>query len=187
MKLPFDGRLPLVAVRIPDHERVNSYLRQMLMTMSDTVPDKVSNQKNQKSYFNNKWLSQAKLHKSEDHQLQEFVSFVEETVSQKIPKPEPDLMLSITSMWSIVSKPGLVGVRHNHAGRVSGAYYVDAGSSGEQNGGLLQFYLNRQDAQPTHNIEPEPGVLYLFPGSLEHSVSCYNGTTARIVISINLN
>jgi len=184
-------QLPLIAERVPDHERLNTHLRDMLITMSNTVPDRVSNQSNQKSYFGNRWLSQAELHKNEDPGLQEFVRFVEKTVDQKIPRPDPgpdsDLGLSVMSMWCIVSKPGLVGVRHNHSGRISGSYYVDAGSSGAQNGGLLQFYLNRQSSQPTHQIEPESGVLYLFPSSLEHSVSVYDGATPRVVIALNLN
>jgi len=181
------NQLPLIAVRIPDHEILNVSLRKTLMTMSNTEGDRVSNQANKQSYFDNKWLSQAELHKSKDRQLRKLVSFVEETANRRIPKPDPGLVLSIMSMWCIVSKPGLVGERHNHSGRVSGAYYVDAGASGAQNGGLLQFYLDRQSAQPTHIIEPESGVLYLFPSMLEHSVSRYDGASPRIVIALNLS
>jgi len=182
-------RLPLIAVRVHEHEKLNVCLRDILMDMSEFIPDRVSNQVNQQSYFDNKWLSQAELHKTEDNNLQKLVKFVEETANQKIPKPEPEPapVLSIMSMWCIVSKPGLVGERHNHSGRVSGVYYVDAGASGAQNGGLLQFYLDRQSAQPTHIIEPESGVLYLFPSMLEHSVSRYDGASPRIVIALNLS
>ncbi len=162
-------------------------LRDILMAMSATEPDRVSNQANKQSYFDNKWLSRAELHKSEDRQLRKLAGFVEETANRRIPKPEPGLVLSIMSMWCIVSKPGLVGERHNHSGRLSGVYYVDAGASGAQNGGLLQFFLDRQSAQPTHIIEPESGVLYLFPSMLEHSVSRYDGASPRIVIALNLN
>ena len=162
-------------------------LRDILMTMSTTEQGRVSNQANKQSYFENKWLSQAELHKSKDHNLRKLVSFVEQTANRKIPKPDPGLVLSIMSMWCMVSKPGLVGERHNHSGHVSGAYYVDAGASGAKNGGLLQFYLDRQSAQPSHFIEPESGVLYLFPSMLEHSVSRYDGASPRIVIALNLN
>ena len=89
-------------------------------------------------------------------------------------------------MWCIVSKLGLEGRRHSHAGRISGSYYVDAGSSGAQDGGLLQFYAQRDDTRPSHSIEPQAGHLYLFSSMLEHSVSRYDGSEPRIVIALNM-
>jgi len=179
-------RLPVITIRAPDHEKLNANLRDMLMGMSDTVPDRGSNQANQQSYFDKKWLSHSELYKSGDQNLQKLVGFVEETVNQRVHKPDPEMVLSIMSMWCIVSKPGLEGVRHNHSGRISGAYYVDTGSSGEKKGGLLQFYLDHQSDKPTHSFEPESGMLYLFPSTLQHSVSRYDGTSPRIVIALNL-
>lgn len=182
-----NDELPLIALRAPDHEALNAGLREILMTMSDTVPNRVSNQASKQPYFDNKWLSRTELYKNKDPSLQKFVRFAEQTANRKIHEPDSALVLSIMSMWCIVSRPGLVGKRHNHVGRVSGAYYVDAGSSGAQKGGLLQFFLNRQSSEPTHRIEPESGVIYLFPSTLEHSVSRYDSTDPRIVIALNLS
>jgi len=50
-------KLPVIAVRAPDHENLNVGLRELLIGMSDTVPDRGSNQVNQQSYFDKKWLS----------------------------------------------------------------------------------------------------------------------------------
>jgi hypothetical protein len=90
-------------------------------------------------------------------------------------------------MWVMVSKSGMTGIRHNHSGRVSGAYYVDSGSSGALDGGLMQFFVKPQMNNPTHRLVPESGQVFLFPSSLEHSVSRYEGASARIVIAFNLD
>jgi len=158
-----------------------------LTGMSKTVPDKVSNQTGGVSYFDNKWLSSAELHRDDNCDIQILVKFVEEIANRSFHKPDPDLVLSISSMWGMVSKSGMEGNRHNHAGRVSGAYYVDTGSSGAQDGGLMQFFANPELDYPIHRLAPEPGQLFLFPSSLEHSVSRYEGTSPRIVIAFNLD
>jgi uncharacterized protein (TIGR02466 family) len=180
-------KLPVVAARVPDCENLNSDLRKHLLTMSNTIPDRVSNQQNGISYFDNKWLSESLLHKSENTGLQSLLRFAQQTANRMFQFPDPELVVSVTSMWSMVSKAGLAGVRHNHAGRVSGAYYVDAGSSGETDGGLIEFYQQPENTIPSHRFQPESGQLLLFPSSLEHSVSSYQGASPRIVISLNLS
>jgi len=180
------GQLPVVAVKAPDYENLNRRLRSYLANMAETLPDRGSNQANGKSYFENKWLSDAQLHNSDNSDLQKLVAFAEETANRIFQLPEPGLVMSITSMWGMVSKAGLTGVRHNHAGRVSAAYYVDVGSSGESDGGLMQFFLRPELDQPTHRFRPESGQLFLFPSTLQHSVSRYEGANPRIVIALNL-
>ena len=179
-------RLPLLAVKAPDHENLNLHLSEFLLAMASSVPDRVSNQASGQPYFKNKWLSRTELHKTEDPRLQQFVEFVEQTANRQALQSEAGARLAVMSMWCMVSKPGLVGKRHNHRGRVSTVYYVDTGHSGSQYGGLLQFFMSPGHSQPTHSIDPETGVLYLFPSSLQHSVSRYDGEQPRIVISSNL-
>jgi len=180
------SRLPMAKFQIPDHQNINKRLRNFLLKMSRDIPDRGSNNTSGVSYFNNKWLSQAQLHKSDNSDLQELVRFAEETANKVFRSPDPDLVISTTAMWSIISKAGLTGSRYNHAGRVSGAYYVDAGSSGEADGGLMQFYQQPESAIPSHQFKPEAGCLLLFSSSLEHSVSAYSGSKPRIVISLNM-
>ena len=179
-------RLPLLALKVPDYARLNTRLRDSLSEMSNTLTGKVSNQTNGLSYFDNKWLSQAELHESDNGDVQLLRSFIEETANRTFRKPDPGMVLSVTSMWGMVSKPGMTGNRHNHAGVVSGAYYVDAGSSGAKDGGLMQFYQQPELDQPTHRFQPESGQVFLFPSFLEHSVSRYEGKEPRIVIAFNL-
>lgn len=68
---PGKVRLPLLAVKAPDFENLNARLRLGLISMSDSLPDQVSNQAEKQSYFENKWLSGQDLHKSKDHDMQE--------------------------------------------------------------------------------------------------------------------
>lgn len=179
-----DG-LPVLVARLPDHEPLNMRLRRLLIGQSQTEPDQVSNQPHGQTYFDNRWLSRANLHKSDEPDIQRLVKFAELIANQAL-RSDPGRAVSVVSMWCIVGKPGLVGRRHNHGGRVSGSYYVDAGSSGAQDGGALQFYADRDSARPSHSIEPESGVLYLFPSRLEHSVSRYDGIDPRVVIGLNM-
>ncbi len=174
-------------VKAPDFTSLNQRLRNYLLNLSQSVPDSVSNNQSGVSYFDNKWLSQAQLHKNDNNDLQTLKTFAEQTANKLFRAPEPGLVISTTSMWSIISEAGLMGSRHNHRGRVSGAYYVDAGSSGETDGGLMQFYNQPGSSHPTHSFTPEPGLLLLFPSSLEHSVSAYTGESPRIVISLNMS
>lgn len=180
------GKLPLLALKVPDFALLNTRLRESLSDMSNTLEGKVSNQANGLSYFENKWLSQAALHQSDDSDVQLLRSFIEEAANRTFRKPDAEMVLSVTSMWGMVSKPGMTGNRHNHAGVVSGAYYVDAGSSGAKDGGLMQFYQQPELDQPTHHFQPESGQVFMFPSFLEHSVSRYEGKKPRIVIAFNL-
>lgn len=179
-----DG-LPVLVARLPDHEQLNMRLRRLLIGKSQIEPDQVSNQRHGQTYFDNRWLSRANLHESDEPDIRSLVKFAELIANQAL-RSDLGLAASVASMWCIVGKPGLVGRRHNHGGRVSGSYYVDAGSSGAQHGGLLQFYADRNSAQPSHSIEPESGLLYLFPSRLEHSVSRYDGPDPRVVIGLNM-
>src|SRR3546814_1007077 len=89
-------------------------------------------------------------------------------------------------MWSINSRSGMEGRRHEHEGAISAAYYVDAGTSSECAGGQLQFYAEATKPSPTHAVTPRDGLLIMFPSRLHHSVSRYSSDYPRIVISANL-
>jgi uncharacterized protein (TIGR02466 family) len=179
-------RLPLLALKVPDYEVLNAGLRQSLADMSNNIPGKISNLANGSSYFENKWLSASNLHESDNPDVQKLRAFIEVTTNRSFRKPDPGTLLAVTSMWGMVSRTGMSGNRHNHAGLVSGAYYVDAGSSGVKDGGLMQFYQQVDLTQPTHRFQPESGQVFLFPSSLEHSVSLYEGKQPRMVIAFNL-
>lgn len=193
---------PYVTVTIPDSETLNARLTETLIAMSRSVPDAVSNMASGQSYFVNKWLSKSDLHLNLDPDIQSLVKFAEEAANREF-QPAGSDKLSVTSMWAVVGEPGLKGERHEHEGKVSAAFYVAAGSSGPEDGGELQFFeslgsrflrrvrsrlgLSPKEPRPSHVVAPRSGLLVLFPSALTHSVSRYEGTDPRIVISINLS
>ncbi len=193
---------PLLVTAVPGHEQLNERLRNTLLSMSQTVPDVVSNRNNGPSYFDNKWLSKNDLFKSDDPDIQTLMRYVEAYVNERFALTTPDRQLAITSMWCIVGQTGLTGRRHVHRGKVSGAYYVDAGSGEDPDSGVLQFFprwgkavwparrywnagvAGYRNGVPT--LVPQSGLLVLFPSDLLHSVRRYAGTRERIVVSSNL-
>jgi hypothetical protein len=61
----------------------------------------------------------------------------------------------------------------------SGVYYVDAGT---ELGGLITFARELEALE----IAPRRGLMLMFPGDLLHSVSRYDGESARTCVGFNL-
>jgi hypothetical protein len=88
------------------------------------------------------------------------------------------------TMWAIVSRQGMEGRAHNHQGRISGAYYVDAGDCDDAGHGA--FVIHGRGGEPRRLIIPRSGMMLMFASSLLHGVTRYEGERPRIVISFNL-
>lgn len=174
-------QVPLKSGLLPGWERLNPRLNSAIQEMAGALPDAVSHNASGQSYFANKWLSPSKLHQEGPPVFREFAALVEEVIAGVVGEP-----LKVSSLWSIVSREGMEGGAHNHAGRVSLAYYVDPGESGPAKGGLMQFYADPESREPSHTVIPKAGLLIMFPSGLFHSVSRYTGSKPRIVISANL-
>jgi len=179
-------KLPLFVTRVPDFETLNTRLLQTIDEMKSSSTGRETNQPDGQSYFANKWLSSSDVHQSASTDIQQLVLFIEESANRVFHKPEPDMTLSIFSMWCMVSKTDMTGTRHNHSGRVSGVYYVATGSSSIEHGGSIHFFQNPGSHRSSHHLTPETGRLLLFPSSLEHSVCRYTGPDSRTVIAFNL-
>lgn len=106
--------------------------------------------------------------------------------------------LRITSMWAIINPPNASNSRHIHSNNfISAAYYVKA----PKNAGDIVFYdprsandirtpivkeINKLNSK-VFKIDPQEGLLVLFPSYLHHSVEANESTKDRIVISFNIN
>ncbi len=170
---------------VPGHEAINAWLRPMLLEMAARIPDKGTNKANGDSYFSNKWLSARDLHRLPDPRMQTLIRLIEGAangVSWPASAPAP---LRIGAMWAIISKSGMEGKPHKHTGRVSGAYYVDAGDCDSDGNGAFAVYTP-QGGQLLRTIEPKTGLMLLFPNTLWHGVLRYESDRPRIVISFNL-
>ncbi len=104
------------------------------------------------------------------------------------------------SGWANVLRNGNYNTIHNHPDSAwSGVYYVDVGSQSEQYplSGLLELIDPRPGVdmvsvpgtpfgQPVR-IQPEAGLMLLFPSWLQHQVHPYVGGEARISIAFNVS
>jgi uncharacterized protein (TIGR02466 family) len=178
---------PFAVTLLPGAEALNGRLRRALLDMAASVPDKVTTMRSGRPSFDNRWLSHTRLHLEGPPVFAELAAAIEAAAEQKVRRRGDEPPLRIDTMWSIVSRAEMVGRRHNHSGRVSIAYYVDAGSTGPVDGGLLQFHKDAAQAAPSYAVAPQAGLLVIFPSSLYHSVSRYRGTAPRIVVSANLS
>ncbi len=178
---------PFYATRIPQWEPLSARLRETLLALSASVPDRGTNKASGQSFFQNKWLSDRRLHLDGPPVFRELGSEIEKIANKVVQRREEDHLLSVSAMWSVISKTGMTGERHGHSGSVSSVYYVDPGTSGAEHGGLIQFYADRSQSAPSHAITPEPGMLVIFPSHLEHSVTRYDSEAQRIVVSANLS
>jgi uncharacterized protein (TIGR02466 family) len=169
---------------VAGHERLNAALRVMLTDMSDRVPGRETNRTSGRSYFSDKWLSDGNLFQLPDPTVRQLVSLIE-TLANSLAwdNTAGASALRIASMWAIISRNGMEGRLHNHAGKVSGAYYVDAGECSTTSGA---FRIHDAQGLPVGHIVPKDGLLMLFPSGLLHSVARYDSDRPRMVISFNL-
>jgi uncharacterized protein (TIGR02466 family) len=100
--------------------------------------------------------------------------------------------------WANLLRRGNYNALHNHPESCwSGVYYVDAGTamSAESLSGVLEFLDPRPFVEMVFTpgapfgrpvrIQPEAGLMVLFPSWLYHQVHPYAGDEARIAIAFN--
>ena len=100
--------------------------------------------------------------------------------------------------WANVLRRGNYNTIHNHPESVwSGVYYIDTGTVAEDSlSGLLEFCDPRPFVEMVPSagfpfgrplrIQPEPGLMVLFPSWLYHHVHPYVGDAARVSIAFNV-
>jgi uncharacterized protein (TIGR02466 family) len=116
-----------------------------------------------------------------------------ETATSRLPLPPGVRAEFHLSAWAAVNRAGHYNTVHVHPMATwSGIYYVDPGDDGA--GGLLE--LSHPVAAATMTffpgalpsarlVRPEPGLVILFPGYLQHSVRLYQGERPRICVPFN--
>lgn len=100
--------------------------------------------------------------------------------------------------WANLFTRGAYFNPHSHADAAwSGVYYVDAGDSGVESGGVLMVRdpragagmvtspSNQFDSAGTFQLPPRTGDLLVFPAWLVHWVTPYQGDRPRISVSFN--
>ena len=106
--------------------------------------------------------------------------------------------LDVTA-WATICRNGAYHAPHSHPDSAwSGVYYVDAGSfdSSHPLSGLLEFFDPRPAVDAVtapgdpygepFRVQPEAGLIVVFPSWLYHWVHPYTGDTPRIAVSFNV-
>jgi uncharacterized protein (TIGR02466 family) len=101
--------------------------------------------------------------------------------------------------WANVARRGDYHQPHNHPTSIwSGVYYVSIGQRDAEPGlnGLLELLDPRVGAnmmpmpgglfETRNRIDPEPGLMVMFPSWINHLVHPYHGEDARITIAFNV-
>ena len=101
--------------------------------------------------------------------------------------------------WANVSGYGAYNKPHIHSGCMwSGVYYVDAGTQPQNNpdSGVIEFMDPRaainvlpipgMPFSDKFRVEPQSGMILLFPSWMYHYVNAYQGEGVRISISFNV-
>jgi uncharacterized protein (TIGR02466 family) len=101
--------------------------------------------------------------------------------------------------WAMVMRHGHHALVHDHAeAHFSAVYYVDAGDADlalHPDSGKLGFVDPRRGAIPIPGIdlypsqfavEPQSGLMVVFPGWLQHFVQPYRGGRPRVSVSCNV-
>ena len=184
---------PVWASKISNHQIINKEILSYILDLQKKDSEGIK-----KSNFNG-WHSH-------DFNLNEdapknFTQAIKLNINQALKDMNWDLEkqeVKITSMWAIINEKGAFNQRHHHGNSdLSAAYYVTAG----KNCGDIVFYDPRPAPVYKHpvakspnilnasvnSVQPEEGLLVLFPSYLEHSVNPNNSNNKRIVISFNVS
>lgn len=99
----------------------------------------------------------------------------------------------IAGSWSVLLKPGGFHINHVHPmGWLSSAYYVDVPldpSSRTTRAGWLKFGepgFPLPSCPPDHFVEPEPGMLVLFPSYMWHGTIPFEQGAQRMTVAFDV-
>ncbi len=153
------------------------------------------------------WQSPYTLHKWDDpgvgqllHKIESMLHHVVRcTVNEPIPAHFEEWLIE---GWGNVNVQGARNESHSHGtpqrpALWSGVYYVQSGRTSEEEdiGGKTVFedrvgipreVINNEDPARGMTVDPESGLLVMFPSTLNHRVEPYRGDDVRITIAFNL-
>jgi uncharacterized protein (TIGR02466 family) len=188
---------PILRLSLPGAEFLNKGLRRQILELQKKAPGRtISNAGGFQSDGNLFALPAPEL-----KILRQAIEVAYRSLCRSLAPAQPELekhKLNITG-WANINRSGDFNRIHSHGGvHWSGVYYVDDGGSGSNgpDDGQLELldprHLSAVTPAPGFPIssrllvQPEAGLLVLFPGWLEHWVTPYKGAGERISVGFNL-
>lgn len=195
-------RIPIFQWQIDEADDLNAQLRDAILQQYESTDGiQVSNR-------DGGWHSKKNLQDWSAPGVEQFMrhigSGVRDIVRQTVDEPErAHLDNWLIEAWANVNVKGARNESHAHGGRKrptlwSGIYYLDSGMAdggGDIQGGTVfedrigvpRAMDDTDYAVPQEEvIEPESGLMVMFPSTLHHRVEPYLGDTRRITIAWNL-
>tara|TARA_X000000368_G_scaffold265369_1_gene210117 strand:- start:788 stop:1366 length:579 start_codon:yes stop_codon:yes gene_type:complete len=171
--------MPVFTAILDDHVEFNKYLKQVILEHRQNNPE--TNNSNVKA-----WHSSWTTHK-DNPKFQPFIDRVLDSF-KFISKAyfECELDYSVVNMWAMMYEKSEHTVKHCHyPSDMSCCYYVDVDSFCAP----IIFESIEKDGVNDYNnpltIQPENGMLAVWPGILQHEVPMTKGK--RMCISMNAN
>jgi uncharacterized protein (TIGR02466 family) len=181
-------------LRIPGAEAMNLGLRALILTEETEYPSLG------RSNIGG-WHSRPDLLYRSDPCVAELTSWITWVLSRiiRVTTCHENFKGSLSvSAWAAVCRAGAYHAPHSHPDSAwSGVYYVDVGtdSPGRPLSGVLEFLDPRAGVEAVSapgdpygepfRIQPQAGLLVVFPSWLYHWVHPYTGQIPRITISFN--
>jgi uncharacterized protein (TIGR02466 family) len=179
---------PLYAVTVADAGEHKKGLRAAIERHREVVPLPTGSHRNA-------WRTTKALHKADDPHVAWLSARILELVSRALADQHEDwkhVVPGIEAMWANVGGFGAWLAPHNHHPRPwSGVYYVSGApppSPGEADrGGQIAFLHPNPVAQPRSvAYAPTDGLLFLFPGWLDHMVHPNLREDERVSVAFNI-
>ena len=147
------------------------------------------------------WQSTPDLFDWQEPEVSKFAAELDRAIQQLVSfgQPAPASLRIHRAGWANMTRAGDYNSLHHHPQQhLAAVYYIKASPLGSQGApdGLLELRDPRPAAgycgQPTlfsaHpvRIAPEPGMLVMFPGWIDHMVHPHHGPEERISLAINI-
>ncbi|QDQ26818.1 hypothetical protein FNU76_10820 [Chitinimonas arctica] len=187
---------PLLLAHHPAPATINAALLEMVRTLQrGQAGEDVSNIGG--------WHSKGELFALDNPALRELHALILSSLGQALGEMDPALQgvtgqVRVTG-WANVLPAGAYHTPHHHPGQAwSGCYYLAVPTlPGQGKAGRLEVFDPRNGADmlpqpgrffsPSALIDPEPGLLVLFPAWLRHMVHPHPGPDERVSIAFNLS
>jgi len=193
---------PILKAHPPEHEALNSALLEAIFAERERNPGL------DRSNFGG-WHSDIDMIRWAGSPAEHLAEFAVQQASEHMADISPlgkrQFRWGI-DMWANINGPGNANQLHCHPGAYwSGVYYPDPGGAEEaENGGALvledpryptayqtvtDLVLRDAEMKPMYSqvaIQPEAGLLVMFPSWLRHSVQPHHGDRERVSVAINL-
>ena len=181
--------VPIFALKYNDCENLKNTVIPTFKSIEDSDSDKI--------YYENGYTNYTPgSNVLELNALEELKNFIEVSVNEVHRKLNLENQVYLINSWFSVNRKHSMHERHNHLPAVwSGVYYVQA----TNNDGNITFFndhlksnwpycktdINNPLTRQIFTIQPETGLLLIFPSFLEHQVHLNNTDNDRISLSFN--